>query len=614
MQGDRTMTEAADPPTNRLAGSTSPYLLLHADNPVAWQPWDEAALARARREGKPIFLSIGYSACHWCHVMARESFEDTETAKVLNARFVSIKVDREERPDLDAIYMAAVQAMTGRGGWPMSVFLTPDLEPFYAGTYFPDEPRHGMPSFRQVLQSVAGAWENRRDEVKESAARITQAIRQSAERAGGEDVTLDAGPLEAAAARLGRRFDAERGGFGGAPKFPPATTIRLLLAQHERSGDSEALRMARRTLDAMARGGIRDQLGGGFHRYAVDAEWLVPHFEKMLYDNALLAVAYVEAHEATGEAQYARVARETLDWILREMADPGGGFHSALSAETEGEEGAFYVWTPHEVREALGDAEEADLVCRHFGVTEAGNFEGGRSVLHVPVPLDEFAERDGMTPDALRERIDAARVKLLEARAERETPHKDDKVLADWNALAVAAFARAAPVLDEPRYREAAEGAADFLLGEMCDDADGLLHAHRAGTSHTPAFLDDYAYLASALLDLYEVTSEAERLRQARRVADALLERFADPDGGGFYETPAGREDLIARLKRGYDQARPNGNAVAARSLLRLAALTDEAAYHDAAVGTLKAFHPTMTETPEAAAAMLLALESYLGE
>jgi hypothetical protein len=606
------MPPSPSQPTNQLAGSTSPYLLLHADNPVAWQAWDEPALARARREEKPIFLSIGYSACHWCHVMARESFEDADTARFLNAHFVSIKVDREERPDLDALYMTAVQAMTGRGGWPMSVFLTPDLRPFYGGTYWPDEPKHGMPSFRQVLDALADTWANRRDEVETNAARVTEAIRRSADRTAAGDVTLDDGPLAAAVRHLQRRFDAERGGFGGAPKFPPATTIRFLLAHHGRSGDAQALDMARRTLDAMARGGLRDQLGGGFHRYAVDAEWLVPHFEKMLYDNALLAVAYIEGHQATGDNRFARVARDTLDWMRREMADPGGGFHSALSAETAGEEGAFYVWTPAQVREALGDPDETDLVCRYFGVTDKGNFEGGRSVLHVPVPHEAFAEREGTAPDALRERIDAARCRLFAARAEREPPHKDDKVLADWNALAVAALARAARVLDENEYREAAEGAADFLLGQMWDDTDGLLHAHRAGTSHTPAFLDDYAYLASALLDLYEVTSDDERLAQARRVADTLRDRFADPDGGGFYETPAGREDLIARLKRGYDQARPNGNAVAARALLRLAEHTGEAAYREAAVGTLKAFHPTMTEAPEAAAAMLLALEAYL--
>jgi len=602
------------PLANRLAGSTSPYLLLHAENPVAWQPWDEAALARARREETPIFLSIGYSACHWCHVMARESFEDAETAAFLNARFVAIKVDREERPDLDALYMTAVQAMTGRGGWPMSVFLTPDLKPFYGGTYWPDEPRHGMPAFRQALKAVAGAYADRRDEVERTADRVTQAIRRSAQRTDGGEAALDAGPLAAAAARLGRQFDAERGGFDGAPKFPPATTVRLLLARYRRTGDADALHMAGTTLDAMARGGIRDQLGGGFHRYAVDADWLVPHFEKMLYDNALLAVAYAEAHEVTGEAAYGRVARDTLDWMRREMADPGGGFHCALSAETEGEEGAFYVWTPHEIREALGDEDEADLVCRYFGVTEEGNFEGGRSVLHVPVPPEAFAEREGMTPEALDERIDAARTALLAIRAEREPPHKDDKVLADWNALAVAAFAVAGRVLDEPAYRAAAQGAGDFLLGPLWDEADGLLHAHRAGTSHTPAFLDDYAYLASALLDLYDLTSDPARLRQARRVADAMGDRFADPDGGGFYETPAGREDLIARLKRGHDQARPSGNAVAAQALLRLADLTGEGTYRDAAVAALKAFHSTMTDVPEAAAGLLLALEAYLGD
>jgi len=597
---------------NRLAGSTSLYLLLHADNPVAWHPWDAEALARARREDKPIFLSIGYSACHWCHVMARESFEDAETARYLNRHFISIKVDREQRPDLDALYMSAVQAMTGSGGWPMSVFLTPDLKPFYAGTYFPKEGRPGLPSLRRVLEAVVDAFENRRDEIEQTAARVTEAIRRSAMAGQEAQAALDADLLTSAVRRLGRRFDAAHGGFGGAPKFPPATALRLLLACHRRTGDEEALAMAVTTLGAMARGGLYDQLGGGFHRYAVDDRWLVPHFEKMLYDNALLAVAYLEAHQATGEPLYERVARETLDWMLREMADPGGGFHSALSAETGGEEGAFYVWTPDQVRDVLGP-EEGGLACRYFGVTQDENFENGTSVLHVPVPAEPFAEREGLAGEALRRRLDAARQALLAARATREPPARDDKVLADWNALAVSALALAGRRLDEPRYREAAERAARFVLDEMSDGEGGLYHACRRGTSGVPAMLDDYAYLAAALVDLYEATGVASYLDRARRLADTLIDRFEDAEAGGFFETQAGQEDLIVRLKRGYDQARPGGNAVAAHTLLRLAALEDGEGYRQRAVATLRAFRSIMADVPEAAAGLLLALDLHLG-
>jgi len=596
---------------NRLAGSTSPYLLLHADNPVAWQPWDGAALARARRGDRPIFLSIGYSACHWCHVMARESFEDAGTARYLNAHFVSIKVDREERPDLDALYMSAVQAMTGRGGWPMSVFLTPDLKPFYAGTYFPKEDRPGLPSLRRVLEAVVDAFKNRRAEIQYTGDRVAEALRRSAGPGPGSETALDADLLTGAVRRLGKRFDASHGGFGGAPKFPPATALRLLLACYRRSDDEQALAMAVTTLDAMARGGLCDQLGGGFHRYAVDERWLVPHFEKMLYDSALLAAAYLEAYRTTGRPLYERVVRDSLDWILRDMADSGGGFHSALSAETGGEEGAYYVWTPDQVRAVLGP-DDGDLVCRYFGVTEQGNFENGTSVLHVPVPAEEFAAKEGLAVDALRDRLAAARQALLAARAEREPPAKDDKVLADWNALAVSALAQAGCHLDEPRYREAAERAARFVLDTMCSGDADLLHAYRRGATAVPAMLDDYAYFAAALVDLHEATGEAAWLDRARLLADGMIDRFEDADAGGFFETQAGQSDLIARLKRGYDQARPSGNAVAARTLLRLAALGDGDGYRARAVATLRAFRATMADVPEAAAGLLLALDLYL--
>ncbi len=605
--------EPAGKMTNRLADATSPYLLQHADNPVAWQPWDEQALARARREDKPIFLSIGYASCHWCHVMEHESFEDPETAALLNEHFVSIKVDREERPDLDEIYMTAVQMMTGRGGWPLNVFLTPDLEPFYGGTYWPKESRYGMPSFRRVLESVLAAYRDRREEIETSADRIAGALKEA--RPGGEgEAEGPPGPdlIDRAVAAWRAAFDETWGGFGAAPKFPPATPIRLLLRHHHhRAGDEFPLTMATRTLDRMAWGGMYDQVGGGFHRYSVDREWLVPHFEKMLYDNALLATAYLEAYQVTDADRYARVARETLDYLLRDMADPAGGFHSAQDADTEGEEGKTYVWTPDEVRAVL-DSDQAELFMDFYDVTEGGNFEGA-NILHVTKPVDVYARMVDADPDGLRERLASMRQKMLAARLERSQPGKDDKVLADWNGLTLSALALGYQVLEEERYREAAERAADFILTRMRADDGGLLHAYRDGRAHTPAFQHDYACLIEGLVDLYEATFDPRWARQAQGLADQMIERFGDPDAGGFFYTEAGREDVLVRLKRAHDGAVPSGNGVAAHALVRLAKLTGRDRYGKEAEGVLKAFQSTASQAPTAMASYLMTLDFHLG-
>jgi uncharacterized protein len=597
--------------TNRLIDSTSPYLLQHAHNPVAWQPWDDAALAEARRLDKPIFLSIGYAACHWCHVMEHESFEDEATARVLNEHFVAIKVDREERPDLDEIYMNAVQLMGVPGGWPLNVFLTPDLVPFYGGSYFPREDALGMPGFRRVLEAVAGAYRDRRSAVEESAAEIARALRAVAAGETGEGGgAVPGGELEKAArARWQRTFDPEWGGFGDEPKFPPTAALRLLLSMHARRGDAEALRMAARTLDAMAAGGLYDQVGGGFHRYSVDRRWLVPHFEKMLYDNALLARTYVEAYQATGRPEYRRAARETLDYLLREMAAPGGGFCSSQDADTAAGEGAFYTWTPEEIAEAVPDDADAGLVMRFYGVTPAGRLDG-RSILHATVPLEDFAASEGVGPDDLRRRLDGLRRRLLDVRSRRPQPARDDKVLADWNGMAVSAFAYAGAVLGEPSYVAAAEKTARFVLEKM-HGPEGLVHTHRAGRSHTPAHLDDYACLLAGLLDLYEATFDAAWIGCARALADEMIARFWDTGGAGFFQTQAGRADLVARVKRIYDGAVPAAGAVAALALDRLAGLVESPDYRDRAERVLAVFSGAAARAPTAAASYLAALDFH---
>ncbi|NOZ21884.1 MAG: thioredoxin domain-containing protein [Planctomycetes bacterium] len=594
---------------NRLIDSTSPYLLQHAHNPVDWYPWGPEALERAKKEDKPIFLSIGYSACHWCHVMERESFENDEIANIMNEHFICIKVDREERPDLDAIYMNAVQLMTGSGGWPMSVFLTPDLEPFFGGTYFPPEDRYGRAGFKRVLLSVAQVYREKRGEIEQRAGRLRGALSKLGGSAAGKGA-LTGKPIEQAVRELAGEFDPAWGGFGQAPKFPQASVIRLLLRHHKRTGDEEALRMATVTLDRMACGGIYDHLGGGFHRYSTDREWLVPHFEKMLYDNAQLAAVYLDAYQLTGKPLYRRVAKETLDYVLRDMTDESGGFHSTRDADSEGEEGKYYVWDCEEALGILGE-EDGALFCEYYGVTESGNFEG-RSILHVPLSIKKFAKKRGKGEAAVQSRLDHMRRRLLTVRDERVAPGKDDQILTDWNGLTISALARGYHVLGDETYRAAAEKAAEFILTKM-KSGNRLLHAYRKGRSHIDANLDDYAYMTAALVDLYEATFDVRWIEEAKALANDMIKNFRDDANGGFFFTPEGRADLIVRNKSAHDGATPSGNAVAALALLRLAALTDDAALNETAVRTLRAFKVQMERSPAGYASLLAALDFHLG-
>jgi uncharacterized protein YyaL (SSP411 family) len=602
---------------NRLADETSPYLLQHQNNPVDWYPWGPEALERARAEDRPILLSIGYSACHWCHVMEHESFEDTATAEVMNQHFVNIKVDREERPDLDSIYMNAVQQMTGHGGWPMTVFLTPEGVPFYGGTYYPPEPRHGMPSFRQVLGGVADAYRNRRSEVARSAAELHDILRQSSalHARPGE---LDAGILDQAFRSLTRNHDAHHGGFGGAPKFPQPMNVEFLLRHWKRTGSPEALRMTEHTLRKMAGGGMYDHLGGGFHRYSVDARWLAPHFEKMLYDNALLSRVYLHAFQATGDRFYADVAQETFDYVLREMHSPEDGFYSTQDADSEGVEGKFFVWTPEEVDEVLGP-EEGPLFRRYYDVTESGNWEGDHhhppprpiSILHVDRTLEEVATEAGVTPDTLREVIRRGRERLYAHRAQRVWPGRDEKVLTAWNAMMLHSFAEAARVLEREEYRDTAVANAEFLLRELRRDGQ-LLRTYKDGRAKIEAFLEDHALLADALLALYETTWDVRWVREAKQLADTLLERFWDDGEGVFYDTATGGEPLVVRPRDLFDNATPSGNSVATGMLLRLAALTGEPHYARIAQRVLTSMADLLRRAPSAFGQLLGALDFYL--
>ncbi|MEA2622002.1 MAG: uncharacterized protein QOH61_912, partial [Chloroflexota bacterium] len=604
--------------TNRLADETSPYLLQHAHNPVDWYPWGPEALARARDEDRPIFLSIGYAACHWCHVMERESFEDEPTAAQLNAAFVPIKVDREERPDLDAIYMDAVQSMTGQGGWPMSVFLTPDGRPFYGGTYFPNRRGMGLPSFRDVLQGVSEAWHARRSEVERSADELATAVARGqraplasvagAAGTGGDDKRAGERVLAAAVAELVASFDPRGGGWGTAPKFPQSMAIEVLLREHVRTADAQALAVARRSLDAMAAGGIYDQLGGGFARYATDAVWLVPHFEKMLYDNALLARAYTHAYRLTGERRYAEVAGETLDFMLRELRVPEGAFAASLDADTDGHEGATYVWDSDEVERLLGD--EAALFSAAYGVTRAGNWEG-HVILSRVVDDDALAARFGTGAADVRDRLAAARALLLEARRRRVQPARDDKVICSWNGLALAALADASWGLDRPRpdLAAAAGEAAAFLLGTLRDEAGRLRRSWNAGRARDAGTLEDHAHLAEGLLAVYEATHDERWFSAARELMDLVLAHFTDPEGG-FYDTADDAEALIARPRGLQDNAIPSGNAMAVTVLLKLSALTGERPYSDAAERAIRPMAEVSGRYPTAFAQWLVALEA----
>ncbi|MGM9386249.1 thioredoxin domain-containing protein [Streptomyces antibioticus] len=574
---------------NRLADETSPYLLQHAENPVDWWPWSAEAFEEARRRDVPVLLSVGYSSCHWCHVMAHESFEDQETADVLNAGFVAVKVDREERPDVDAVYMEAVQAATGQGGWPMTVFLTPDAEPFYFGTYFPPAPRHGMPSFRQVLEGVRQAWDGRRDEVAEVAGKIVRDL-------SGREISYGdgspPGEQQQAQALLGltREYDAQRGGFGGAPKFPPSMVIEFLLRHHARTGAEGALQMARDTCERMARGGIYDQLGGGFARYSVDRDWIVPHFEKMLYDNALLCRVYAHLWRATGSELARRVALETADFMVRELRTTEGGFASALDADSDDgtgrhAEGAYYVWTPGQLAEALGE-DDARTAAEYFGVTEKGTFEEGASVLQLP-------QQDGVF-DA--EKVAGIRARLLERRAERPAPGRDDKVVAAWNGLAIAALAETGACFDRPDLVEAAVGAADLLVRLHLDDQARLFRTSKDGRAGIHAgVLEDYGDVAEGFLALASVTGEGVWLEFAGLLLDHVLARFTDPESGALYDTAADAERLIRRPQDPTDNAAPSGWTAAAAALLSYAAHTGSEPHRTAAekaLGVVAALGP----------------------
>ncbi|HSU13155.1 thioredoxin domain-containing protein [Longimicrobium sp.] len=591
---------------NRLANETSPYLLQHAHNPVDWYPWGPEAMERARAEERPILLSVGYSACHWCHVMERESFENHETAALMNELFVNIKVDREERPDVDSIYMTAVQQMTGHGGWPMTMFLTPAGEPFYGGTYYPPEARYGMPSFRQVLRAVAEAWRDRRDDVVRSAGEMRDALAQSAAVRPSAASSVDASVLDAAEASLAGRFDARWGGFGGAPKFPQAMTLEYLLRQWKRTGGAEALRMAETTLRRMAEGGMYDHVGGGFARYSVDAQWLVPHFEKMLYDNALLARAYLHAWQATHDDAHRRVVEETLGWVEREMTSPGGGFYSALDADSEGEEGKFYLWTPDEVDALLGP-EDGPLFRRYYDVSEGGNFEG-RNILHTAHALDDLAPAAGVAPERLRAVVERGRRVLYEARAKRVWPGLDDKVLASWNAMMLHAFAEAARVFEREDWRAIAVRSAEFLTSALRPEGR-LLRTYKGGRAKIPAFLEDHALLVDALVAVYEATWDARWVREARSLADDMLAHFWEDGEGVFYDTASDAEALVVRPRDVFDNATPSGNSAAVMALLRLGELTGEARYREVAERVLAGMGDLMARVPMGFGHLLCALD-----
>ena len=605
------MSHDENRPTNRLAGETSPYLLQHRHNPVDWYPWGEEAFEKARAEGKPVFLSVGYSACHWCHVMERESFENDDIARLMNEHFVNVKVDREERPDVDQIYMAAVQALSGHGGWPMSVFLTPDARPFWGGTYFPPKDSRGMPGFSRVLTSIHEAWTNRRDSIMASAGELTRQL-DSMGRVPESEGELSAELLDNAARQLARAFEPRHGGFGSAPKFPHPMDLRVLLREHSRTGDAHALHMVRHTLGKMARGGIYDHLGGGFARYSTDAEWLVPHFEKMLYDNALLASTYVEAYQLTGDPEYARVAREIFDYVLGRMTDPEGGFYSTEDADSEGEEGKYYVWTLEEIRAVLGP-DRLDTFARVFDVTERGNWEG-KTILNLPRPLEEVAAALGRDPEDLRQDLDEDRAKLLEARGRRVPPGKDTKILASWNGLMIAALVDGAHALGDDRYLDAAEKAAGFILDRMQTDNGRLLHSFKDGRARFNAYLDDYANLADGLTRLYEATGRPRWIEAAMRMAEVMVGQFSDAEGGGFYYTSADHEALISRTKDAYDNATPSGNAMAATALARLGRLIGLSELDHHARRAVQSVRLVLEKAPTAAGQTLIALDFLIGK
>jgi uncharacterized protein YyaL (SSP411 family) len=591
---------------NRLINEQSPYLRQHAYNPVDWYPWGDEALARAQAERKPILLSIGYSACHWCHVMERESFENDEIARLMNADFVAIKVDREERPDLDQIYMDAVQLLTGRGGWPLTVFLTPETRPFYGGTYFPPDDRQGMPGFGRVLSAIADAYRNKPDDIRSNVERLSRALDAMGLPEGGG--TVRSGLVADAARALAQQYDSAHGGIGGAPKFPNTFVFALFLRMFTRGAGANYAEMIRNTLIRMAKGGIYDQIGGGFHRYSVDERWLVPHFEKMLYDNALLARLYLDAGRALDEPEFLEVARETLDYVLREMTSPEGGFYSSQDADSEGEEGKFFVWTPAELREVL-DEDLTTIAARYFDVTAEGNFESS-NILHRTISIADAARMFRVDEAAMAEKLAQARSKLFAARERRVHPGRDDKIIAAWNAMMIGALAEGYRALGDARYLAAAQRAADFALSRLWD-GDTLHRTCTDGVVRFNAYLEDYALLVGAMLDTYEASLEPRYLAHAQRLAAVMLERFEDSDAGGFYFTSSDHERLIMRTKQAFDGSTPSGNSAAVMALLRLHAYTGDERFMKAADLTLCLYAPMIEKHPFIFAHMLEALDLY---
>jgi hypothetical protein len=615
--------------TNRLASEQSPYLLQHAHNPVDWFPWGPEAFEKARREDKPIFLSIGYSTCHWCHVMERESFENEAIGALMNRDYVSIKVDREERPDVDRIYMTFVQATTGGGGWPMSVWLTPDLQPFFGGTYFPPEARYGHPGFASILTQIAAAWAADRGQIADSARDIVEQLRQQTAVEAGRAGAIDHAILDSGFFAFRRTFDTRLGGFGPAPKFPRPSVHNFLLRYWARTKNQEALDMALLTLREMAKGGVHDQLGGGFHRYSVDERWFVPHFEKMLYDQAQLAISYLEAFQATGDPQYAATARRIFDYVLRDMTSPEGGFYSAEDADSAADparpdlksEGAFYIWSADEIRDGAGQP-AADWFCYRYGVEAGGNVAAdphgeftGKNILYQAHTVEETARHFGQPLEEVDAGLEQAGRVLLEARSKRVRPHLDDKILTAWNGLMISAFARGGAILEEPRYAAAARRAAEFLMARVYDAPSGtLLRRYRQGAAAIPAFLDDYALFAQGLLDLYEAQFDRRDLELAIRLTEKQMELFEDPEQGGFFASGADDDSLVMRVKEDYDGAEPSGNSVAAMNLLRLARFTNRTSFRESAERTLAAFASRLAATPAALPQMLAACEWLLGE
>ena len=612
--------------TNKLINEKSPYLLQHAHNPVNWYPWGNEAFQKAKKEDKPIFLSIGYSTCHWCHVMEDESFSNPEIAGIMNKYFVSIKVDREERPDIDNIYMNAVMVITGSGGWPLTVILTPDKKPFYGGTYFPPEDKWGRPGLKTTLNSIADAWKNRRGEILRSGESLTQAIRQQPFVSGQKTFSLNEGILKESYNGFLRRFDSRYGGFGDAPKFPMGHSLSFLLRYWKHSGEAKSIEMVERTLFSMARGGIYDHIGGGFHRYSTDGQWRVSHFEKMLYDQAILARAYLEAYQATGEEEYAKTAGEIFEYILRDMTHPEGGFYSAEDADSpspenpkEKKEGAFYLWSKDEIINVLGK-EQGEIFCYYFGIEPKGNALAdprgeftGRNILYIAHSLEETARHFKKNASEVEIIIKGAKEKLFTIRSKRPRPHLDDKILVDWNGLMISSLSFGSRVLNEPRYRLAAEKSTQFILKNLTDKNRRLLHRYRDSQAAITATVEDYAFFIHGLIDLYEATFNPDYLKEAKRLAEEMLRLFWDESEGGFFFTARDAEKLLIRQKEIYDGAIPSGNSIAALDLIRLSRLTMEKEFESKTESLFKSFSNEISQMPNAYPQMLIALDLALG-